>query len=156
MSRNRWPLTGSGLARASSNPSSLWFSQSRILPAVIWRVCGLGGCFFALWVIVQLFAFILLQLLSLPTNEEERINPSLCYCDSGFLLSVCPCTLFFIIIPSPADLFLATLAVCLSGSQCRSLGHSVCQLLWLRLQYLNNCWTDLNGIPCIHSWPHRG
>lgn len=44
VSSNRWPMTGSGLARASSYPSFLCFYKSKILPAVIWHVCGLDGC----------------------------------------------------------------------------------------------------------------
>ena len=43
VSRNRWPLTESGPARASSNPSSLRFSQSRILP------CCDMACLWARW-----------------------------------------------------------------------------------------------------------
>lgn len=47
VSGNRWPLTGSGLARASSNPSFFCCSQRKTLPTVMWGVCGLNGCCFA-------------------------------------------------------------------------------------------------------------
>lgn len=44
LSRDRWPLTRTGLNHASNNLSFLWFSQREIPPAVTWHVCGHTGC----------------------------------------------------------------------------------------------------------------
>lgn len=102
VSRNRWPLTGSGLARASTNPSFLWVFFPEQNTPLLWYGMSVGAMVFAAFLKaiksanVQLFtfnstysSFSPLQLLSLPTNEREKKSLAIC---QGFF---CLCLFFW-------------------------------------------------------------